>query len=85
MTEYRYTRHQVARGALADGRRDREVFLIKNVSTLGLTYQIKILVFMAAQEQRKLVLLVPKRTRVSDELSVFLEENAKHVRIEYDL
>ena len=44
---YRYTRHQVPRGAKADAERDGALFLLKNVSSLRLTYQIRLLTFLA--------------------------------------
>lgn len=53
------TRHQVARGTRADAEAFNKMYLIKNVSTLRATYQIRLLAFKAVDEGKKLVLRVP--------------------------
>ena len=53
------TRHQVARGARADAEAFNKMYLIKNVSTLRATYQIRLLAFKAVDSGTKLVLRVP--------------------------
>jgi hypothetical protein len=57
---YRYTRHQVARGALSDAEAPGKIYLFKRVSQLGATYQIRLLAYMAWKNGLKLVLRVPK-------------------------
>ena len=79
--EYRYTRHQVPRGSRPDGVRGAEAFLIKNVSLLRLTYQIRLLTFLAAERGSRLVIVVPKAGRLSPDLREFVRANAA-VRIQ---
>jgi len=79
---YRYTSHQVARGARADAERNDAYFLLKNVSSLRLTYQIRLLSFRAKDEGRKLVIRVPVNCKVHPTLRDFQKEHSKVVRIE---
>ena len=39
---YRYTTHQVARGAFPDAQKNDEIYLFKRISTLRATYQIEL-------------------------------------------
>lgn len=79
---YRYTRHQVARGARADAERNDTIFLLKNVSSLRLTYQIRLLAFRAEETGRKLVIRIPANCKLHLSLRDFQKENSKFVRIE---
>jgi hypothetical protein len=58
--EFRYTRHQVARSARPDAETAEKMYLIKNVSRLRATYQIRLLTFAAAEGHKTLVLKVPR-------------------------
>ena len=58
--KHRYTKHQVARGTLPDAENRTTLFLLKNVSQLRLTYQIRLLTFRAIDTQRKLAIHLPK-------------------------
>ncbi|PQO40050.1 hypothetical protein C5Y97_06975 [Blastopirellula marina] len=80
--EYRYTKHQVARGTRADAVRNDSFFLLKNVSTLRLTYQIRLLTVRAAETGRKLVIRVPAACKLHPTLSAFRKEHSKILRIE---
>ena len=80
--KYRYTSHQVARGARADAECNDAYFLLKNVSLLRLTYQIRLLAFRAKDQGRKLVIRVPAGCKVHPTLGDFQKEHAKVVRIE---
>lgn len=80
--EYRYTRHQVARAARADHETEAAIYLLKNVSSLHLTYQISLLAYRALQEGRKLVLRIPKRCKVQPRLQEFQRRLSTTVRIE---
>ena len=80
--DFRYTRHQVARGAKADAERNDSFFLLKNVSLLRLTYQIRVLAFRAKDTGRKLVIRVPANCKVHPSLRDFQKEHSKFVRIE---
>jgi len=79
---YRYTKHQSARGAFPDGQKDKEIYLFKNVSTLRATYQVRLLVFMASEAGRKLVIDVPQHFKPHPSLSRLLNEFPKTIRIE---
>src|SRR5438876_713650 len=78
----RYTRNQVARGARADAERPDSLFLLKNVSLLRLTYQIRLLAYRALTERRKLIIRVPHACEIHPPLREFQREHAKTVRIE---
>lgn len=79
---YRYTKQQVARGARADAERNDAFFLLKNVSTLRLTYQIRLLTFRAIESGRKFIIRVPDRCKLHPTLRDFQKEHSKVVRIE---
>jgi hypothetical protein len=80
--EYRYTRHQVARGSRPDAVSGAKAYLFKNVSELRLTYQIRLLTFLAAERGSRLVVRVPKSTRLSRDLRGFVTENSAVLKVE---
>ncbi|WP_238757547.1 hypothetical protein [Rubinisphaera margarita] len=80
--EYRYTKHQVARGTRADAERNDAFFLLKNVTSLRLTYQIRLLTFRAKDTGRKLVIRIPSVCKLHPELRAFQKEHSKTIRIE---
>ena len=82
MIDYRYTRHQVARGARPDAVSGSKAYLLKNVSELRLTYQIQLLTFLAAERGSRLVIRVPKSARLSRHLRGFVRENSAVLKIE---
>lgn len=77
--EYKYTSRQVARSALPDGERLNKMYLIKSVSSLRATYQIRLLTFKAVTEGKQLVICVPERCRFEDDLAKLIRENARYV------
>jgi hypothetical protein len=79
---YRYTSHQVPRGARPDAETQDAFFLIKGVSSLRLTYQIRLLAFRAYEKARKLVLRIPKHCKVHPTLRDLQKEYSKLVQIE---
>jgi hypothetical protein len=79
---YLYTKHQVARSTRADAETNDAFYLLKNVSLLRLTYQIRLLTFRAFSSRRKLVLRIPARCRLHSTLKDFQKEQSKIVRIE---
>ena len=79
--DYKYTRHQVARGTRPDAEVGDRVYLVKNVSTLRATYQIRLLAFMTMERQSKLILKVPKTCRFHRSL-VELMKATKHIKRE---
>jgi hypothetical protein len=78
---FRYTKHQVARGAFADATETGTILLLKNTSSLRLTYQIRLLTFRAINEKKRLVIEVPRHCKVDRSLSEFVKAQ-KVVRIE---
>jgi hypothetical protein len=82
MNEFRYTRHQVARGALPDAEHGDVLFLVKACSALRLTYQIRLLTFRATQGQLKLVIKVNSNCTIHPSLIKFQRDNRRGLRIE---
>ncbi len=80
--EFQYTNHQVPRGARADGESHDKLFLLKNVSTLRLTYQIRLLTLQASESGKQLVIRVPKHCNSHSSLRDFTREFASIVRVE---
>jgi hypothetical protein len=80
--DYRYTSHQVVRGARADAELNDTYFLLKNVSLLRLTYQIRLLAFRAKSQGRKLIIRVPTSCQVHPALRDFQKAHNRVVRIE---
>jgi hypothetical protein len=80
--DFVYTSHQVPRGARPDADVAGKFYLIKNVSQLRLTYQIKILAYMASTEGQKLIVQIPKSAKIDNSLRLFVREMAGLVRIE---
>lgn len=81
--DFRYTRRQVARGARPDaGDGGRTWILLKLVSELRLTYQIRLLTFGAGEQGRKLIIKVPRKCRISAPLRDFLKEHKSLVKLE---
>lgn len=79
---FRYTRHQIPRGARADSETFANIVLVKNVSTIRATYQIKMLAFKAIESGRKLVIIVPKYCQIDRTLRELTKEFPKTVRVE---
>lgn len=79
---YSYTKHQTARGARPDAEAADTVYLIKNVSELRLTYQIRLLAFMAETSGRELVIQLPKDAQVHASLEDFIRVMSRTVKIE---
>jgi len=82
MMEYRYTPHQVARGSRPDAVAGNMWYLIKAASLVRLTYQIRILTFMATERGARLVIRVPKSSRVSPDLRAFVKANSRVLKVE---
>lgn len=70
--EPRYTRHQVQRASRPDAVTGRRCYLIKNVPLLRLTYQVRLLADIAEQRLMLLVLVLPPRAELSDDLRRFV-------------
>lgn len=80
--EFRYTRHQVPRGSRPDAEAIDKIYLIKNVSVLRATYQIRLIVFKALDSQKKLILKVPRSCRFHISLKDLIKMTGKVVKRE---
>lgn len=82
MMKYFYTSHQVARGAKPDAQVLNTMYLIKSVTQLRATYQIRLLAFRAVERGEQLVLRVPAACRFDPALETLLETCGGVVRRE---
>lgn len=80
--EFRQTRRQVARGARPDAESYDKLFLFKNVSELRATYQIRLLLYRAIQEGKRLVIDVPKASKIHPSLKSLVRDNRKNISVE---
>ena len=58
------------------------MYLIKNVSSLRATYQVRLLAFMAQKKGKKLVIKVPKGFKAAPSLMQLIEDTGPLIRIE---
>jgi hypothetical protein len=58
------------------------VYLFKRVSELRLTYQIRLLTFLAAERRARLIIRIPKSSRLSHDLRLFEREHSAVLKIE---
>jgi len=77
--ETKSTSHQVARGAMPDAESFNRMYLIKNVSKLRATYQIRLLAFKAVDKRMQLVLRVPAVCEFDDSLNSLIKKCGKSV------
>lgn len=82
MIEYRQTRNQVPRGARPDAETHNRIYLIKNVSLLRATYQVRLLAFRAVEARKKLVIRIPESCKLAPSLSALRREIPAVVVIE---
>lgn len=80
--QFRTTRHQVARGALADLETSSRIYLLKNVSMLRATYQVRLLLYKAVQTGKKLVLRIPRACKLAPELAELRREHRSSILVE---
>ncbi len=71
--EWKYTRYQVPRSTVPDAETIDKIYLIKKVSLLRATYQIRLLAFKAEQTRKKLVLKVPKTCQFDASLKALVK------------
>ncbi|MGY3445345.1 MULTISPECIES: hypothetical protein [unclassified Bradyrhizobium] len=72
--EYKFTRHQVPRKARPDAEAAGKIYLIKNVKELRATYQVRLLAFNASTTGRKLILKLPKKSRLAPSLKELIRD-----------
>ena len=80
--EFLYTRHQTPRGARPDAEKGDKLYIIKLVSQLRLTYQIRLLAFQAKTRRKQLIIQLPKGARIDESLDEFVRDNSGLVKIE---
>ena len=71
--ELRYTHHQVPRGSRPDAETIDKIYLIKNVSMLRATYQVRLLVFKAVESRKRLILKVPQSCQFHSSLKKLIK------------
>jgi hypothetical protein len=76
------TSGQVPRGARPDAVRDNRPYLIKNVVRLRCTYQIRVLTALAEQAGQRLVVVVPRGTRLTPDLTQFMRDHKASIMVE---
>lgn len=80
--DFIYTKHQTPRGARPDATVGNKLYLIKNVSEMRLTYQIRVLAYVASDQGRKLIVQLPKGAVVHPALRDFVRDSNGLVKIE---
>jgi hypothetical protein len=78
----RFTRHQVPRGTLADLETPNRLYLMKNVSRMRATYQVRMLLCRAEEDGKKLVLRLPKTCKLGDDLVSLRREHPATIIVE---
>jgi hypothetical protein len=71
-----------ARGTRPDAETADAIVLIKNVSALRATYQIRLLAYKAGQTGKKLILLVPASCRFDPGLQTLIDSMPQSIRRE---
>ncbi len=80
--KYVYTKHQTPRGAMADAEVDNKMYLIKRVSQLRLTYQIRMLTYIAKEQNKKLIIQLPETTKIHGSLRGFIRDASGLIKVE---
>jgi hypothetical protein len=80
--ELKYTRHQVPRGSRPDAETIDKIYLIKSVSTLRATYQVRLMAFKAVQTHKKLMLKVPRTCQFHTSLKELIKMTSKTIKRE---
>lgn len=79
--EFAVSRRQLPRGSLPDFQSDKEMCLFKNVTELRATYQIRLLLYRAVSEGKKLIVEVPEACVLSAPLAELTEKYSEHLEI----
>lgn len=80
--DFAYTRHQKLRGAKPDAEVGDKMYLLKNVSNLRLTYQIRLLTFMANARGKTLIIQIPKTAKVDESLKRFVSDSGGLAKVQ---
>lgn len=79
--EFKQTGRQVARGARADAETYNKFFLFKKVTLLRATYQVRLLLYRAVKEQKKLVIDMPKGGKMHPDLQALAKDYKENIEI----
>jgi hypothetical protein len=79
--KYRFTKPQVARGTRADGETPDKLLLIKKVSELRATYQIRLLTYRAVHEGKTLVIDISESCKVHRDLMTLVKAQPRSLKI----
>jgi hypothetical protein len=80
--KHRYTQNQVPRGTRPDAADFSRFYLIKNVSKLAATYQIRLLAYRASEAGKNLIIRVPKSCEVQPSLNRLIRDMGRTVVVE---
>ena len=70
-----------ARGTLADAEVDDRLHLLKSASSLHATYQVRLLLFRATTEGKRLVLNVRQDCHFHDDLQSLINKYGAHIEV----
>ena len=79
--EFRQTGRQVARGARPDAETHDKIHVLKSAAELRATYQIRLLLYRAVQEGKKLVLNVKTDCEFHADLKTLVKENRRNIEV----
>ena len=79
------TNERKLRGTLPDAETEDAILVLKLVPVLFLTYQIKLLVYMARSKGKQLLLRLPIGGSVSPALQSYMTQHRKFAVVEYVL
>ena len=71
---------QQPRGVLPDAMDDTTAYLIKQCAYLRLTYEIRLMAFMAQQNAMTFVLLIPQHCQFASALNQFVDDGYVQIR-----
>lgn len=80
--EFKYTKHQTVRGTRPDDESFDKIFLIKNLSELRATYQVRMLAYMAFKKGKKLVIQLPKGAKLHSSLKELKKNSPSVIKVE---
>lgn len=67
---------------MPDAENTEALYLLKNVSELRLTYQVKLLTYMAHTKGKKLHIRLPSTAKVSPALQEYVRTHSHSIKIE---
>jgi hypothetical protein len=80
--EFKQTKNQVARSSRPDADTFDKLYLIKGASELRATYQIRLLIYVAVEQGKKLIIKVRKDCKIHESLRELAKQYSKNVKIE---